>query len=171
MYYKDDECQAIMRQLFIEVIVYNFQLFEQTADADLSNIADVLESFYVFNSHVAKKIPQAYTDGNIDCIKLIRFGMNIENYTDDPFSFEFNPNAQPCFICSNESNDFTRNWSIEICGNVFATFHHAVTSIPKRYQCRAKVWGRGHSHHVALHWHLHVAHTSRHFCRHLCRIK
>lgn len=65
-----------MRQLFVEVVVYNFQLFEQTPDADLSNISDVLESFYVFNSLVAKKIPQAFADANVDCIKLIHFGKN-----------------------------------------------------------------------------------------------
>lgn len=74
LFYKDEQCQSIMRQLFVEVIVYNFQLFEQTADADLSNIADVLESFYIFNSLVAKKIPQAFADVNIDCMKLIHFG-------------------------------------------------------------------------------------------------
>lgn len=65
-----------MRQLFVEVIVYNFQLFEQTPDTELSHISDVFESFYVFNSLVAKKIPQAFADVNIDCIKLINFGMS-----------------------------------------------------------------------------------------------
>lgn len=87
LYYKDEECQAIMRQLFIEVIVYNFQLFESTADAELSNISDVLESFYAFNSLVAKKIPQAFADVNIDCIKLIRFGNEL--YTAISFCFDF----------------------------------------------------------------------------------
>lgn len=63
-----------MRQLFVEVIMYNLQLFEQTADTDFSHIADVMESFYGFNSLIAKKIPQAFSDTNIDCIKLIHYG-------------------------------------------------------------------------------------------------
>lgn len=63
-----------MRQLLIEVIMYSFQLFEATPDGELSHIADVLESFYGFNSLIAKKIPQAFSDTNIDCVNLIHFG-------------------------------------------------------------------------------------------------
>lgn len=63
-----------MRQLLVEVILYNFHLFEHTADSDFSTIADVVESFYGFSAQIAKKLPQAFADDNIDCMKLIHFG-------------------------------------------------------------------------------------------------
>lgn len=63
-----------MRQLLIQVILYNFQLIEQTPAADRSNISDVLEAFYHFNALIAKKIPQAFEDAEIDCDKLFSYG-------------------------------------------------------------------------------------------------
>lgn len=64
-----------MQQLLIQVIVYNLQLMEQTPDGKLSDNADVIESFYVFNSQIAKKLPRAFADTNIDSYKLITFGL------------------------------------------------------------------------------------------------
>lgn len=63
-----------MRQLLIEVMNYNFQLIEQTPQADLSGISDALESFYNFNALIAKKTPQVFNDSEIDCDKLLRYG-------------------------------------------------------------------------------------------------
>lgn len=63
-----------MQQLFIEVISYNFRLFETIPDTQFSNVADVMESFYTFNTHIVKKLPQVYGDTNIDCEKLLHFG-------------------------------------------------------------------------------------------------
>lgn len=64
-----------MRQLLIEVIVYNIHLFEHTSNANFSLISDVIESFYTFNSQITKKLPQAFSDDSVDCVKLIHFGM------------------------------------------------------------------------------------------------
>lgn len=63
-----------MHQLFFEVILYHFHLFEHTPAADFSKIADVVESFYSFNAQIAKKLPQVYADDTIDCLKLIHYG-------------------------------------------------------------------------------------------------
>lgn len=63
-----------MRQLLIQVILYNFQLFEQTPIPDRSSICDVLEMFLNFNALIAKKIPTAFDDPEIDCDKLIGYG-------------------------------------------------------------------------------------------------
>lgn len=54
--------------------MYNFQLFERTPEAEISNIADVVETFYSFNAQIAKKLPQAFADANVDCVKLLHFG-------------------------------------------------------------------------------------------------
>lgn len=63
-----------MRQLLIQVIVYNFQLIEQTPPADRSGISDVLESFFNFTGLIAKKVPKAFEDAEIDCDRLISYG-------------------------------------------------------------------------------------------------
>lgn len=63
-----------MRQLLIQVILYNFQLFEQTPVTDRSAICDVVESFLNFNALIAKKSPNAFDDPEIDCDKLIGYG-------------------------------------------------------------------------------------------------
>lgn len=152
-----------MRQLLIEVIAYNFQLFEQTPDADLSKICDVLESFYVFNTQVAKKIPQAFADVNIDCVKLIHFGKQLSLGNDlglVPLTHTFVMSN-----CSDASNDSTGNRPIQTRCDVFATFHHAIAGIAKRNQCCVEEGRRGRSHHVAVHRHLHAADTRRHFRR------
>lgn len=94
LFYKEEQCQQIMRQLLFEVTLYHFHLFEHTADAEFSKIADVVESFYTFNSQIAKKLPQAYSDENSDCKKLIRFGKNacigiLEAFTNGIFCVSF----------------------------------------------------------------------------------
>lgn len=63
-----------MRQLLIQVILYNFQLIEQTPAADRSGISDVIESFLNFCALVAKKVPNAFDDSEIDCDKLVSYG-------------------------------------------------------------------------------------------------
>lgn len=63
-----------MRQLLIQVILYNFQLIEQTPAADRSNISDVIETFFNFSALISKKVPNAFDDAEIDCDKLISYG-------------------------------------------------------------------------------------------------
>lgn len=63
-----------MRQLLVQVILFNLQLLEQTPVFERSAISDVLESFMNFNALVAKKVPEAYNDNEIDCDKLINYG-------------------------------------------------------------------------------------------------
>lgn len=75
LFYKDEQCQPIMQQLLIQVVVHNLQLMEQTQEGKMSDIADVVEAFYVFNSQITKKLPQALADTSIDSFKLITFGM------------------------------------------------------------------------------------------------
>lgn len=66
-----------MRQLLIQVILYNFQMIEQTPAAELSGVSDVLETFFNFNTLIAKKVPQALNDTEIDCEKLVGYGENL----------------------------------------------------------------------------------------------
>lgn len=63
-----------MRQLFFEVISYNLNLFATIPDREFSSVADIMESFYVFNAQIVKKLPQIYGDTNTDCEKLLNFG-------------------------------------------------------------------------------------------------
>lgn len=63
-----------MRQLLIQVILYNFQLIEQTPAADRSGVSDVIESFLSFCALIAKKMPNAFDDNGIDCGKLVSYG-------------------------------------------------------------------------------------------------
>lgn len=74
IYYKNQQCQAIMRQLLVQVVLYNFQLIEQTPIQELSNIVDVLESFFNFTAMIAKKIPQGLAEQEIDNEKLMAYG-------------------------------------------------------------------------------------------------
>lgn len=69
-----------MRQLFIQVILYNFQLIEQTPITDRSRISDVLESFLNFNALVAKKVPSAFDDPEIDNDKLVSYGKPLKKH-------------------------------------------------------------------------------------------
>ncbi|XP_037040753.1 importin-13 [Bradysia coprophila] len=75
LFYKDAECQSIMKQCFIEVVSYNILVFEQTPDNAYSDIADLMESFCQFNSQLVNKVPLAYIDTNVDCSKLIDYAL------------------------------------------------------------------------------------------------
>lgn len=66
-----------MRQLLIQVILYNFQLIEQTPVGERSNISDVIESFFDFNALIAKKVPTAFDDEEIDCDKLVSYASEV----------------------------------------------------------------------------------------------
>lgn len=70
-----------MRQLLIQVLLFNFQLIEQTPPNERSGISDVLESFLNFNALIAKKIPNAFDDDEIDCDKLVSYGERLRFYT------------------------------------------------------------------------------------------
>lgn len=96
-----------MRQLLIQVILYNFQLIEQTPDAERSSISDVFESFLNFNALIAKKVPNAFDDPEVDCLKLVNYG-NLHQYL--WMQSYSNLNGTFLFIFdSNESISFARD--------------------------------------------------------------
>lgn len=74
LFYKDEQCQPLMEQLLTGVMRYNLHLMEQTPEGKLSDIADVVETFFIFNSIIAKKIPQAFASADIDTHNLISYG-------------------------------------------------------------------------------------------------
>lgn len=74
MFYNDEGYKEPMKQLLLQIIAYNFNVFEQTPLNKFSDISDLLESFYSLNTKIVKKIPTAYTSENMDFMKLIDFG-------------------------------------------------------------------------------------------------
>lgn len=74
MFFNDECYKEPMKQLLLQIIAYNFNVFEQTPPNKFSDISDLLESFYSLNTKIVKKIPSAYTSENMDFTKLIDFG-------------------------------------------------------------------------------------------------
>lgn len=64
-----------MRQLLIQVMIYNFQFIEQTIATKLADVAEIIESFFVLNAQLAKKIPQVFGFDEINCERLLSIGM------------------------------------------------------------------------------------------------
>lgn len=67
--------------MFNNVYKYIFKLSQLTPDDQLSNISDLLEVFYSFSAHIVKKLPEAFSNPNIDCIKVLAFGRFINPNT------------------------------------------------------------------------------------------
>lgn len=74
MFFNDEGYKEPMKQLLFQIIVYNFNVFEHTPPNKFSDVSDLLESFYSLNTKIVKKIPTAYTNENMDFLKLIDYG-------------------------------------------------------------------------------------------------
>lgn len=75
MFYGDENYKEAMKQLLLQIVVYNFQTFEQTPPNKLSDVSDLLESFYALNTKIVKKIPSAYTVENVDFMKMMDYAL------------------------------------------------------------------------------------------------
>ncbi|GAB0088696.1 Importin-13 [Sergentomyia squamirostris] len=75
MFYNDGDLHSKMHQLLVEIIMYNIRHFEQIPETNFSDAADLLESFYGLNSQIVRKLPAAYSRGDVDCVKLIHFAL------------------------------------------------------------------------------------------------
>lgn len=73
-FYRDLPYKQTMQELLFGMTEAIFKLFERTPEEHFSKVADLLESYYMLNSQIVKKIPIAYTETNIDCRKLIGYG-------------------------------------------------------------------------------------------------
>lgn len=74
-YYREKKSTSTMQQLHVEVNSYTLRLLEATPPANMSDVTDLVESFYSFNGQVVKKIPEAYQNPGIDSTKLLTYGM------------------------------------------------------------------------------------------------
>ncbi|XP_058055548.1 importin-13 [Anopheles bellator] len=72
MFYKDQDCRQMMVQLFTAIMEYNFAQMQLNSDK-LSRIADLIETFYAFNTRISKKIPICYSEVQVDCMKLMGY--------------------------------------------------------------------------------------------------
>lgn len=113
MFFNDDGYREPMKQLLLQIIAYNFNVFEQTPPNKFSDISDLLESFYALNTKIVKKIPTAYTNENMDFLKLVDFGKKIK------LILYFLTNS---LFCSPQRNYTTRNWSYKKIGIVSCNF-------------------------------------------------
>ncbi|KAG5682378.1 hypothetical protein PVAND_011734 [Polypedilum vanderplanki] len=75
MFYGDELYKESMKQLLLQIVVYNFRVFEQTPLNKFSDISDLVESFYALNTKIVKKIPGAYTSENMDFIKMMNYAL------------------------------------------------------------------------------------------------
>lgn len=73
MFCRDEHFQGTMRHIFAEILIHMFRHFDQASDK-LSELADLVETFYGFNTKIVKRLPAAYVDCNVDCMKLIHYG-------------------------------------------------------------------------------------------------
>ncbi|XP_050081937.1 importin-13 [Anopheles aquasalis] len=72
MFYNDQECRPLIVQLFTAIMDYNFSQMQANLDK-LSRIADLIETFYAFNTRISKKIPICYSEVQIDCMQLVDY--------------------------------------------------------------------------------------------------
>lgn len=79
MFGRDEHFQGSMRHVFAEILIHVFRKFDQTQDGKLSDVSDLLETFFGFNTKIVKRLPAAYVDCNVDCIKLINYGKSLKS--------------------------------------------------------------------------------------------
>uniref|UniRef100_A0A182NUZ9 Importin-13 n=1 Tax=Anopheles dirus TaxID=7168 RepID=A0A182NUZ9_9DIPT len=72
MFYKDQDSRQLMVQLFTAIMDYNFNQMQLNI-GKLSRIADLIETFYAFNTRISKKIPICYSEVQVDCMKLVDY--------------------------------------------------------------------------------------------------
>ncbi|XP_073817967.1 importin-13-like protein cdm [Musca autumnalis] len=75
IFYKDEDCKALMQQLMIEFVIHSFKLFESTPENGFSNIAETIETFYSCLMQIIKKIPQSLDDKSIAYDRLIFYAL------------------------------------------------------------------------------------------------
>ncbi|XP_055544547.1 importin-13 [Wyeomyia smithii] len=76
IFYNDPESQESMKQLFSAILEYNFgQMQQYDEHQKLSDVADLIETFYMFNTRIVKKMAICYSAVQADCIKLIEYAM------------------------------------------------------------------------------------------------
>ncbi|XP_058819586.1 importin-13 [Topomyia yanbarensis] len=76
IFYNDPESRESMKQLFSAILEYNFgQMQQYDEHQKLSDVADLIETFYLFNTRITKKMAMCYAAVQADCIKLIEYAM------------------------------------------------------------------------------------------------
>lgn len=78
MFFRDEHFQGTMRHVFAEILIHVFRQLDRTQDGKLSDVSDLLETFFGFNTKIVKGLPAAYLDCNVDCIKLINYGKCVQ---------------------------------------------------------------------------------------------
>lgn len=77
MFCRDEHFQVHMRNLFVQVVQQVLQLFDETNDYNLSEHAELIETFYAFNTKIVKRLQVVYAEPNVDCVKLIHYGTTL----------------------------------------------------------------------------------------------
>ncbi|XP_055641378.1 importin-13 [Toxorhynchites rutilus septentrionalis] len=77
IFYNDLESRESMKQMFSAILEYNFDQMKQYDDQQkLSDVADLIEAFFMFNTKITKKIPLCYVpQGQAECTKLVEYAM------------------------------------------------------------------------------------------------
>ncbi|ALC46488.1 cdm [Drosophila busckii] len=71
IFYREESCQALMKQLLFEFIMHSFKLFENTPSQNFSNISDTMEMFFACLTQIIKKVPQVLEDETIAYDRLV----------------------------------------------------------------------------------------------------
>lgn len=69
-----------MKLLHAEVNAHTLRVFDATPEVNWSDISDLVESFYSFNALLMKKIPEAYTNPDLDNVRVLNYGKS-EKFT------------------------------------------------------------------------------------------
>lgn len=76
IFYNDPESKESMKQLFSAIMEYNFGQMKQYDDQQkLSDVADLIETFFLFNTRITKKMSKCYGETQADCPRLIEYAM------------------------------------------------------------------------------------------------
>lgn len=76
IFYNDPESKECMKQLFSAIMEYNFGQMKQYDDQQkLSDVADLIETFFLFNTRITKKMSKCYGETQADCPRLIEYAM------------------------------------------------------------------------------------------------
>ncbi|XP_065073711.1 importin-13 [Ochlerotatus camptorhynchus] len=76
IFYNDPESKGSMKQLFTAIMEYNFgQMQQYDEQQKLSDVADLIETFFLFNTRITKKMSKCYGETQADCTRLIEYAM------------------------------------------------------------------------------------------------
>ncbi|EDV91246.1 importin-13 [Drosophila grimshawi] len=73
IFYAEESCMPLMKQLLFEFITHSFKLFENTPEQNFSNISDTMEMFFACLTQIIKKVPQVLEDKTIAYERLIYY--------------------------------------------------------------------------------------------------